>query len=42
MSWDFRSTALIVGVTPGRGVLYALAAALSRVSRASVIAAAAQ
>ncbi len=39
MSWDFLLTSLIVIVAPGTGVLYTLAAGLSRGSRASVIAA---
>src|SRR5688500_9370627 len=39
MSWDFLLTTLIVVVSPGTGVLYTLAAGLSRGSRASVVAA---
>ena len=39
MSADFLVTSLIVVVSPGTGVLYALAAGLSRGSRASVVAA---
>src|ERR1700694_2243302 len=39
MSADFLVTSLIVVVSPGTGVLYTLAAGLSRGSRASVIAA---
>src|ERR671916_1477957 len=39
MSWEFLVTSLIVVVTPGTGVLYTLAAGLSRGSRASVVAA---
>ena len=39
MSVDFLVTSLIVVVSPGTGVLYTLAAGLSRGSRASVIAA---
>ena len=39
MSWDFLITSLIVIVAPGTGVLYTLAAGLSRGSRASVVAA---
>src|SRR5256885_6989620 len=39
MSVEFLITSLIVVVTPGTGVLYTLAAALSRGYRASVIAA---
>src|SRR5262245_46699876 len=39
MSIEFLITALIVVATPGTGVLYTLAAGLSRGSRASVIAA---
>ena len=39
MSIDFLITSLIVIVSPGTGVLYTLAAGLSRGSRASVIAA---
>ena len=39
MTLDFLLTSLIVVATPGTGVLYTLAAALSRGSRASVIAA---
>ncbi len=38
-SWDFLLTTLIVVVSPGTGVLYTLAAGLSRGSRASVVAA---
>lgn len=39
MTWDFLLTSLIVIVSPGTGVLYTLAAGLSRGSRASVVAA---
>src|SRR4051794_27344226 len=39
MSWDFLITSLIVVVSPGTGVLFTLAAGLSRGPRASVIAA---
>ena len=39
MSWDFLLTSLIVVVSPGTGVIYTLAAGLSRGSRASVVAA---
>ena len=39
MSIDFLITSLIVVVSPGTGVLYTLAAGLSRGSRASVVAA---
>jgi threonine/homoserine/homoserine lactone efflux protein len=39
MSWDFLLTTLIVVVSPGIGVVYTLAAGLSRGSRASVVAA---
>jgi threonine/homoserine/homoserine lactone efflux protein len=39
MSYDFLLTSLIVVVSPGVGVLYTLAAGLSRGSRASVVAA---
>ncbi len=39
MSIEFLVTALIIVVTPGTGVLYTLAAGLSRGARASVIAA---
>jgi threonine/homoserine/homoserine lactone efflux protein len=39
MSIEFLVTSLIVVVTPGTGVLYALAAGLPRGSRASVVAA---
>jgi threonine/homoserine/homoserine lactone efflux protein len=39
MSLDFLITSLIVVVSPGTGVLYTLAAGLSRGSRASVVAA---
>src|SRR5438552_18010453 len=39
MSLEFLITSLIVIVSPGTGVLYTLAAGLSRGSRASVIAA---
>lgn len=39
MSIDFLVTSLIIVVTPGTGVLYTLAAGLSRGSRASVVAA---
>ncbi|MCJ9707000.1 LysE family translocator, partial [Bradyrhizobium sp. SHOUNA76] len=36
MSWSFLLTSLIVVASPGTGVLYTLAAALTRGSRASV------
>ena len=39
MSWEFLVTSLIVIVSPGTGVLYTLAAGLSRGARASVVAA---
>jgi threonine/homoserine/homoserine lactone efflux protein len=39
MSWEFLITSLIVVVSPGTGVLYTLAAGLSRGGRASVVAA---
>jgi threonine/homoserine/homoserine lactone efflux protein len=39
MSWEFLVTSLIVIVSPGTGVLYTLAAGLSRGSKASVVAA---
>ena len=39
MSVDFLVTSLIVIVSPGTGVLYTLAAGLSRGSRASIVAA---
>ena len=39
MSWSFLLTSLIVVVSPGTGVLYTLAAALTRGSRASIAAA---
>ncbi len=39
MSWDFLVTSLIVVVSPGAGVLFTLAAGLSRGARASVVAA---
>jgi len=39
MSWEFLITSLIVVVSPGTGVLYTLAAGLSRGARASVVAA---
>jgi threonine/homoserine/homoserine lactone efflux protein len=39
VSLDFLVTSLIVVVSPGTGVLYTLAAGLSRGSRASVVAA---
>jgi threonine/homoserine/homoserine lactone efflux protein len=39
MSWSFLLTSLIVVVSPGTGVLYTLAAALTRGARASVAAA---
>ena len=39
MSIEFLITSLIVVVSPGTGVLYTLAAGLSRGSRASVVAA---
>ena len=39
ISWDFLLTTLVVVVSPGTGVLYTLAAGLSRGSRASVVAA---
>jgi threonine/homoserine/homoserine lactone efflux protein len=39
MSWEFLITSFIVVASPGTGVLYTLAAGLSRGSRASVVAA---
>src|SRR6478609_3866327 len=39
MTWSFLLTSLIVVASPGTGVLYTLAAALTRGSRASVAAA---
>ena len=39
MSWEFLVTSLIVIVSPGTGVLYTLAAGLSRGARASAVAA---
>ncbi|WP_409191973.1 LysE family translocator [Bradyrhizobium sp. RDM4] len=39
MSWSFLVTSLIVVASPGTGVLYTLAAALTRGSRASIAAA---
>ncbi len=39
MSWEFLVTSLIVIVSPGTGVLYTLAAGLSRGAKASVVAA---
>ena len=39
LSWDFLLTTLIVVASPGTGVLYTLAAGLSRGSRASIVAA---
>jgi threonine/homoserine/homoserine lactone efflux protein len=39
MSWEFLITSLIVVVAPGTGVLYTLAAGLSRGGRASIVAA---
>jgi threonine/homoserine/homoserine lactone efflux protein len=39
MSWEFLLTSFIVVVSPGTGVLYTLAAGLSRGARASVVAA---
>jgi len=39
MTIEFLITSLIVIVSPGTGVLYTLAAGLSRGSRASVVAA---
>jgi threonine/homoserine/homoserine lactone efflux protein len=39
MNWEFLVTSLIVIVSPGTGVLYTLAAGLSRGARASVVAA---
>ena len=39
ISWEFLLTTLIVVVSPGTGVLYTLAAGLSRGSRASIVAA---
>ena len=38
MSFQFLLTSLIVVITPGTGVLYVLAAALSRGTRAGVVA----
>src|ERR1700760_3328973 len=39
MTWAFLITSLIVVVSPGTGVLYTLAAGLSRGRRASIVAA---
>lgn len=39
MSWEFLLTSLIVVASPGTGVLYTLAAALSRGGRAGILAA---
>jgi threonine/homoserine/homoserine lactone efflux protein len=39
LTWEFLLTSLIVVVSPGTGVLFTLAAGLSRGSRASVVAA---
>jgi threonine/homoserine/homoserine lactone efflux protein len=39
MSWEFLITSFIVVIAPGTGVLYTLAAGLSRGGRASVVAA---
>ena len=39
MNWEFIVTSLIVIVSPGTGVLYTLAAGLSRGARASIVAA---
>jgi len=39
MSWEFLITSFIVVVSPGTGVVYTLAAGLSRGSRASIVAA---
>jgi threonine/homoserine/homoserine lactone efflux protein len=39
MSWDFLITSLIIVASPGTGVLYTLAAGLSRGPKASVVAA---
>ena len=39
MSWEFLLTSLIVVASPGTGVIYTLAAGLSRGARASVVAA---
>lgn len=39
MSWEFLVTSLIVVASPGTGVIYTLATALSRGSRAGVVAA---
>ena len=39
MSWEFLITSFIVVASPGTGVLYTLAAGLSRGSRASIVAA---
>src|SRR3954467_7465144 len=39
MSWEFLITSFIVVVSPGTGVLYTLAAGLSRGSRARIVAA---
>src|SRR5688572_10803220 len=39
MSWEFLVTSFIVVVSPGTGVVYTLAAGLSRGARASVVAA---
>ena len=39
MSWEFLVTSFIVVISPGTGVLYTLAAGLSRGGRASIVAA---
>src|ERR671920_1202726 len=39
MSWEFLITSFIVVISPGTGVLYTLAAGLSRGARASIVAA---
>src|SRR5882757_6458780 len=39
LSWEFLLTTLVVVVSPGTGVLYTLAAGLSRGRRASIVAA---
>ena len=39
MSWEFLITSMIVVASPGTGVLYTLAAGLSRGARASIVAA---
>src|SRR6186713_852471 len=39
MSWEFLLTSFIVVVSPGTGVVYTLAAGLSRGARASIVAA---